>query len=263
MERKAIAVSQCSVILNDLLACSIQKKLSAVIETCRTWLSDTDLISVLRETTGCEPWVLNAILDCTVLEAWRNEQETRGALSIRALAGRADKIEAAIDDGIRLLALSDNPDNSGQSSRTSNGAAPATRHVPSHVHTSIFARAATIHLQIVVSGPKPGISEIGQSIDHAIEAWKAFSSLPGREWPLVWPLCTTASLATGAQRDFFRGLMAELSVKTMTSAARTASQCRTVVEKCWQEIDQQAPEGAPTCDWRDIFQRSGFCHLFS
>lgn len=255
MERKAIAVSQCSVMLNDLIACSIQKKVSALIDTCRTWLSDPGFVTVLRETTGCEPWVLNAILDCTVLETWRNDQETRGALSIRALAGRADRIEATIGDGIRRLAPADTP-----------GASAQPNPVPSRVHTSIFAHAVTVHLHVVMSGPKPGISEIGQSIDRAIEAWKLFSSLPARsEWPLAWPLCATASLATGAQREYFRGLMVELSAKamTMTLAARAVPQCRTVIEKCWQEVDQQAPEGAPSCDWRDVFQRSGFCHLFS
>ncbi|KAK7952807.1 uncharacterized protein PG986_008535 [Apiospora aurea] len=283
MERKAIAVSQCLVVWNDLLVCSIQKTVPAAHETYRTWLSDPELMALLQETTGCEPWVLKAISDITQLEAWRKDQETRGALSIRALAGRADKIEAAIAGGIQRLTLADpgspavKPSNqtSGRRASSASTCSASTNHVPSHIHTSIFAHAATTYLHIVVSGPKPGISEIGHSIDRAIDSWKAFLGLllqllpPAaggiREWPLAWPLCTTASLATGAQRVFFRDLVADLSQNTTmtTWATRTVSECRTVVEKCWLEIDQQTSDGAPSCDWRDVFQRCGFCHLFS
>ncbi|KAK8041681.1 hypothetical protein PG993_006204 [Apiospora rasikravindrae] len=290
MERKAIAVSQCLVVWNDLLACSIQKKVPAAHETYPTWFSDTESMALLQETTGCEPWVLKAISDTTLLETWRKDQEARGALSIRALAGRADKIEAAVADGIQRIApagpgspaVPPSSQTSGRRASSASSSSGSPNHVPSHTHTSIFAHAVTTYLHIVVSGPKPGISEIGHSIDRAIESWKAFLDLllalppPAagtiREWPLAWPLCTTASLATGAQRDFFRGMMADLSssgsdkTKTMMMtpwAARTVSECKTVIEKCWQEVDQQASDGAPTCDWRDVFQRCGFCHLFS
>ncbi|KDN69012.1 putative PRO1A C6 Zink-finger protein [Colletotrichum sublineola] len=210
------------------------------LDTYDRLLSSQDIHGSFEDATGCEGWVLQAIVALSALSAWKGEQELRNELSIRTLVNRADVISTTIEDGTRRLAMADAPPS------------PMSPHSftssPTPTLTILYAHAALVYLNMVVSGSNSAVSETSQCIESAIEVWKRMPPTNQRQ-PPTWPLLITAVLARGKQRDFFRELLANSSFDARVGSPY--GNVRSAIERCWLE-DGEAPNG---CDWKGILAR--------
>jgi hypothetical protein len=292
MESKALNFFRALLIWNDVLSCSAQKKVPLATEVYRSLLTNDDFAVSFQNATGCENWVVVAIMDATILEAWKRDQEAQGNLSIRELVKRAGKLESTVEDGIKKLSKNINiPQQQQKEGQQQVGAGGGTgggiggvggvtatsadlssdhhhrlgdrpREVnQGMIQTYIFAHALLIHLHVIVSGSLAGVPEIQQSIERAIHAWELRpSSITPKS--LSWPYCVSASLATGPQqRAVFRELVAELSPVDLSLGSLL--DLKSVVEECWKEFDGRSSDRDASIDWRDIMRRSNLGILFT
>ena len=257
MERKAHGFFLALLVWNDVLSCSTRKTKSTGLEVYQKLLTDEDFARNLRETIGCESWILVAILDATALEIWKRDQEAQGNLSIRELVSRAEKIESVLEQGIENL------------STILQGLTPIANmasHQKSHsdrihhVQTYIFAHSALTHIHTIVSGSWPGVPEIQQSVSRAVSVWELYPSAINLK-ALAWPYCMSASLAVGSQRDIFRRLISEASTREPT--LNSIVELKTIVEECWRGFDGRKSERDVSCDWKEVKQRLNLNIMFT
>lgn len=257
MERKALGFFLALLVWNDVLSCSTRKTKPTGLEVYQKLLADEDFARNLRETIGCESWILVAILDATALEIWKRDQEAQGNLSIRELVSRAEKIESVLEQGIENL------------STILQGLTPIASmasHQNSHsdriqhVQTYIFAHSALTHIHTIVSGSWPGVPEIQQSVSRAVSAWELCPSAIDLK-ALAWPYCVSASLAVGSQRDVFRRLISEASAREPTLGSIV--DLKTIVEECWRGFDGRKSERDVSCDWKEVKQRLNLNIVFT
>ncbi|KAK3935497.1 fungal-specific transcription factor domain-containing protein [Diplogelasinospora grovesii] len=262
MEFKALSFFRALLIWNDVLSSSARKKVPSAADAYRKLLADGEFAVAFQETTGCESWVLLAIMDAAILESWKRDQEAQGNLSIRELVNRAARLESTVEEGIKRLSsiLQRNTTPLGDNTCWSQIAAESTGHGAHHIQTYIFAHAILTHLHTIVSGSLAGVPEIHQSIDRALHAWKLRPSSMNPK-SLAWAYCVGAGLATGLQRDVFRELISQLSPVDLTLG--NLLDLKSVVEQCWREFDGRASDRDASIDWRDIMQRSNLSVLFT
>ncbi|KAK1973903.1 PRO1A C6 zink-finger protein [Colletotrichum cereale] len=240
-ERKALSYSQALLAWIDVLTCSAQRLVPGFHETYRCLLSNSDFCFSFQAVTSCESWVLQIIMDVVLLDAWKRDQETRRDLSIRDLVKRADEIASTIERRARSLGAT-----RGLHEKPSLGLSAQHDGLPGQSMTLLYAHAALVYLNFIVSGPNSGAREIRQSIDLAITVWKSVPLYNGYRL-LVWPLLITAKLAQGQQREFFRNLMESCPE---IRAAGNHYDIWSVVTTCWEEGDQQiGAEQTRMNDW--------------
>lgn len=257
MERKALGFFLALLIWNDVLSSSTRKTKPTGLEVYQKLLANEDFARNLRETIGCESWILVTILDATALEIWKREQEAQGNLSIRELVSRAEKIESVLEQGIEnlwtiLQGLTP----------TANMASHQESHSDriEHVQTYIFAHSALTHIHTIVSGSWPSVPEIQHSVSRAVSAWELCPSVINLK-ALAWPYCVSASLAVGSQRDIFRRLISEASAREPTLGSIV--DLKTIVEECWRGFDGRKSERDVSCDWKEVKQRLNLNIMFT
>ncbi|KAK2008848.1 hypothetical protein LZ32DRAFT_591289 [Colletotrichum eremochloae] len=239
-DEKVLAFSQSLLAWMDVLTSTIRGVAPSALDTYNRLLSSQDIHGSFENATGCEGWVLQAIMALSALSAWKDEQESRNELSIRTLVKRADAISTTIEDGTRQLAMADAP----PSPMSPHGFTSS----PTPTLTILYAHAALVYLNMVVSGSNSAVPETSQCIESAIEVWKRMPPTSQRQ-PPTWPLLITAVLARGKQRDFFRELLANSSFDARVGSPY--GNVRSAIERCWLE-DGEAPNG---CDWKGILAR--------
>jgi C6 transcription factor Pro1 len=115
---------------------------------------------------GCETWLMRIILEIATLR--KSRLETSGTLSTWELVRRAADIEMRLERGLIL--------SSERTDKSTLGYGALTTAVPnmlkSHVKhtTGIFASAAMVYLQVIISGPNPEIPEIQQGVSRTMAA---------------------------------------------------------------------------------------------
>ena len=257
MERKALGFFLALLVWNDVLSCSTRKTKPAGLEVYQKLLADEDFARNLRETIGCESWILVAILDTSTLEIWKRDQEAQGNLSIRELVSRAEKIESVLEQGIENLSTI-----LQGLTPIANVASHQSSHSDriQHLQTYIFAHSALTHIHTIVSGSWPGVPEIQQSVSRAVSAWELCPSAINLK-ALAWPYCVSASLAVGSQRDMFRRLISEASAREPTLGSIV--DLKTIVEECWRGFDGRKSERDVSCDWKEVKQRLNLNIVFT
>ena len=257
MERKAFSFFRALLVWNDILSCSTRKTKPVGLKIYRTLLTDEEFAQNLRDTIGCESWILVAILDATDLETWKQKQEAQGGLSIRELVSRAEKIESILEQGIEkvstiLQGLTPIADT------TSNQINHSDR--IQQIQTYIFAHSVLTYLHTIVSGSWPGVPEIQQSVSRTVSAWELLPSAINLK-ALAWPYCVSASLAVGPQRDIFRSLISEAPPKEPRLGSLV--HLKSVVEECWRGFDGRKSERNVSCDWKEVMQRLDLSIVFA
>lgn len=276
MERKALAFFTARLIWNDVILSSTRRTVPKAEKVYRRLLlaeaankRDQDTTrqlataSTLGALIGCESAVLLGLLDASVLGAWRLGEEAVGSLSIRALVGRAGKIEAAVEGEIaRLSRLLPPAEGTSSSSPSSSGVASTKSaetgqdHLDNVIHSLIIAHAVLTDLHQIVSGPRSSVPEIGDSISRAISsAWslrrKQHNKADQLERILAWPFCVAASLAKGDQRNAFREIIAMWEKGDESTSGGDVQQLKSIIEQFW------AFTSSSNCrDWKDVVQRS-------
>ncbi|KAK3949202.1 fungal-specific transcription factor domain-containing protein [Pseudoneurospora amorphoporcata] len=261
MERTALSFFRAILIWNDILSSSSLKKVPTAAPSYRDLLSSSpSFCTSFQSTTGCEPWILVAIMDATALEVWKSDQENQGNLSIRELVNRASRLERTVEDGIQRL------EGSGSDKR---------------LQSLVFAYALLTHLHAIVSGPLASVPEISESIERSIAAWKLLpESISPRS--LAWPYCVCASLATGKQREVFEQFLVPERLSSVDSTLGSLRELKAIVEESWRQVDgvsrgsdfmsgessggernRSLSSSSVKVDWREVMQRSNLGLLFT
>lgn len=183
----------------------------------------------LQAVFGYENWIMVVIMDIVELECWKLEEEKSGNLGIRDLVKRAEKIEATIDEKI---------------ANVPNG----TQAPMAPLVNAVFASAASVYTNTVVSGAKPLLSDVQDAVQKSVAAWEQLGSSSNLHM-LKWPYLVTACLATGDQRKVFRDILSTASGDQV--AFWNSSQLKAIVEGCWKCFDStQQGDLRSSCDWR-------------
>ena len=260
MEETALSVFRAVLIWNDILSSSSLKKVPSAAASYRDlFASSPSFCASFQSTTGCEPWILVAIMDTTVLEVWKRDQEEQGNLSIRELVKRASSLEKTAEKGIQRL-----------EERGS-------------LQSLVFSYALLTHLHAIVSGPLASVPEISEGIERSIAVWKMIpESISLRS--LAWPCCVCASLATGKQRRVFEEFLAPDRLSSVDSTLGSLRELKAIVEECWRQVDgvrrgsdfmsggnngsgidgsSFVSSSSVKVDWREVMQRSNLELLFT
>jgi hypothetical protein len=240
-------------IWNDILCSAVEKKMPASADLYRKLLADEAFSTAFKDTIGCETWIMTAILDITSLEIKKSEQTSQGSLSIHGLVSQANRVECVVDrEMIRLSSLSQRP--RPQVARNDET-------VPHDITQSIvYGHAVLIFLNTVVSGALAGVPEIHQSIARAISSWEMIPPMMNPKH-LSWAYSTSASLATGSQREVFRNVVARMS--GLNVDLHGLREFHHGVEQCWEETDRSNTTCCNIpCDWRYVHKRLNLDILF-
>lgn len=192
---------------------------------------------------GCETWLMRLILEIATLREWKSRLEASGTLSTWELVRRAADIEMRLETG--LIASSKHPDKATPSYGT-----PTTTvsSVPeSHIKdiTRIFASAAIVYLQVIVSGPNPEISEIQQGVSRTMAA---LDTLKDKDLVrnLLWPVCIAGSMAMSEHELYWRNLVSSVSRDRWSFGY--PSKVLKIMEECWS-LRKCQPGIVPAVDW--------------
>jgi hypothetical protein len=254
LELEAAVFFAAKFVWNDVLCSAVEKKIPCAPDTHRKLLTDDKFSSVFKDITGCETWIMTAIMDVSALEIKKGDQLAQGNLSIRELASQADNIERVVEREMERLS------NSIGLPQQSHGEQP-DKTSPHHlIQTFIFGYAVLIHLNTVVSGALTGVPEIHQNISRAILAWEMLPSTTSPRY-LAWAYSTSASLATGSQRDVFKNAVVHMS--QLDANLGSLRESIHGVEECWRETDKHSSDhcNIPR-DWREIHKRANLNILF-
>lgn len=191
-----------------------------------------------REVTGLPRWLLCAFVDICYLERWKSDCQSKGQLSIRALAEKSANIETNLEMGLRKVSVR-------QTTEWDPSKELSARITP------IYGAAALVYLHVVVSGPFPDLPEISSAVQQVSDALHVVPRvlLLGS---LAWPLCVAGSLCNGLQRDEIQGIISRIEDSDEASSSTQLSIA--IIRECWK---LQAA-GNATCDWHDGMQSLGY-----
>jgi len=183
-------------------------------------------------------WTMIIIMEIALLQEWKQEAQQRGALSLQELTWQAARLEQRLNDGMVQLLRH----------RTSLKGMAANN----NLITEIYALAALVFLQVVVSGAQAELPEINRCVTRFLEA---LNRLPSRlTLRISWPFCIAGCMAIGSQQDEFR--------EFVSRALRDGEILGTiwkgfkVMEECWR-IRVTQPKLARECDWRTGMESLG------
>ncbi|KAK2604028.1 hypothetical protein N8I77_006989 [Diaporthe amygdali] len=195
----------------DILACISTGRAPQLPYKC--WL-DVDGLDTAN-LMGCQSWILAVIGDIASLKQWKDENRSKGSLSVRELASRAHEMEVHLEKGIeRIDATTEAMDSN-----------PQVRWV-----SRVFALAALVLLHVVVSGPIPTLPEIEDAVARGITA---IQSGPCSSRGLVWAICVIGSMSSGGAQSFFEDLLTGL-VRDSGRFGNSAAVLK-ILRKCWSK----------------------------
>lgn len=186
---------------------------------------------------------METIRSISELQAWKHQQAISGSLSFIELARRALRVEQELNqtwqNNIELLGNYSND----QKTRGN------------QVITNIFTCAASVYLHVVVSGARPEVLEIKKAVSDTIRALKKITNVEIVK-SLTWPICITACLADGCNRDFFMEL--EKGIADEYGIYQSVLRGIGVAKECWRLRDRKGESAAEKVyDWRDSMASLG------
>lgn len=188
----------------------------------------------LSSLIGCQNWVLLAISRITLLDVWKKDMKKAGRLSMVELVNRASHISRTLNDETLRLEKSTSglPKNNSLILRTYVTGHLSTSSRSSTTHTRIWAHAAHIYLEVVVSGWQPSNVEIRSSVSQILELLRTVDCSTHLR-TLVWPLCVAGCMSeAGSHEQEFRSLLASMDELSMVGALGEA---RKIMERVWED----------------------------
>lgn len=157
---------------------------------------------------GCQGWVLVAIGDIAVLDAWKKEAQAQGKFCPNELVEHGSRLHQRLQDGLARLER-DSFRKAPQQDITAvlrsyyrPDGAPQVRGEEQVAATRIWALAATSYLSIVVTGWAAATRATASSIAVAMQLLYGISS-PAVLRSLSWPFFVLGCLATKEQEQMF------------------------------------------------------------
>ena len=194
--------------------------------------------------TGCQNWVISAILSIYSLRTWKKRAMAAGSLSIWELIERAQHIRRSLQKGIDDISMRlSHYDNT---LLRADNIAGRSQH-EKHLITCIFARAASVLLEVVVSGASSGLAEIEKGVNETRALLEGVPD-PSLLQFLSWPICVVGCVAQPQHHSFFKGLLhpaEQLKLGVFSNVLK-------VLERCWwlRESESNRREA----DWSEGIQ---------
>lgn len=179
-----------------------------------------------------------------MLNIWKKQVEAQQTLSIMQLGIRGATIQRSLSDHLSHIEASFITKCIGTQELS------VCRDISKTV-TLVYARAAVVHLHVVVSGPHPHLPEIRMGVTELIESIKALA----REMELSrmsWPLCVAACFATDEELKVLHVLIGDC--RNPCGLFANSCDALKVAEECRRLRDEEGIN----CDWAstmDIMQK--------
>lgn len=219
----------------DILACISTGRAPQLPYKC--WL-DVDGLDTAN-LMGCQSWILAVIGDIASLKQWKDENRSKGSLSVRELASRAHGMEVHLEKGIERIDATTEVKKPWLHEKSATDRAILTERFSHQAMDSnpqvrwvsrVFALAALVLLHVVVSGPIPTLPEIEDAVARGITA---IQSGPCSSRGLVWAICVIGSMSSGGAQSFFEDLLTGL-VRDSGRFGNSAAVLK-ILRKCWSK----------------------------
>jgi hypothetical protein len=192
---------------------------------------------------GCQNWVLQAVGDIAALDEWKQEMKETGCLVQAELVERGDIISRILERGIISLDAGPTVDFHKPSIGFLQPYSPTgfqnMRKGLSLEPTRIWAHAAQIYVDIVVSGWLPSAPRVRQNVARVITLLQAAQSAAQMR-TFAWPLCVAGCLAEGdEQEQEFDRIIAGAGDLQLLSAVQEAGRIMKAVWSRRRSLDYQ------------------------
>jgi hypothetical protein len=217
----------------------------------------------LANIIGCQPWVALAIADVAALSAWKTQAVSTCSLSFWRLFERADPIRKRLADGIISLRAEID-----ESFATLGISHPGTMGVylvltnpgvqqeaMKRAITLVFAHAAQVYLNTVISGADPNLNDVRTSVNGTMTALQELQFICDAQAlrNLIWPICIAGSMAEDVQiQSYFQGLIQDLGEEAH-AFGNTADTLR-IMQRCWASRNDNS---IGSWDWTTAMESLG------
>ncbi|KAK3690285.1 fungal-specific transcription factor domain-containing protein [Podospora appendiculata] len=199
----------------------------------------------LHDITGCQDSVAKAICDISALRRWKTQAETNKRLSIIELATRGGAILDSLTGDITRLTTISTYVAAEKSNNDDNHQDLDDQQLRNSI-TLTFARAATIYLHVVMSGPNPHLEEIQTQVHALLDLFKGGRIGVETLRHVPWPLCVTACFATREEREALEAVCVRTECKSRKGFfSASCGNAMVVAEECHRVRGEEGRD----CDW--------------
>ena len=209
---------------------------------------------------GCQNWVMVAVAQISVLNAWKQQQKQAGDFDMVELVRRAEGIKDTITANLAYNETTLSLSASINKSSVLDSFLPWRNQEPSPVMSSvlvtrIWAHAASIYLSVVISGWQPLSTPVRHNVTRVLELLTTHKLPPAVLRTVAWPFCVAGCLADPAEESCFRRIVEALQPPSIHGLLWKALE---VMESVW------CNRGSRDCNKWDLaacFRQSGYLVL--
>lgn len=191
---------------------------------------------------GCQNWAILSVSSIAALDAWKKDMKRNGSLSMPELVQRARHISQTLDRGLSRLETSSA--SHPQHNRGNNRLRPyyhCTRSTSadlSSTATRVWALAARIYLEVVVSGWQLSNAEIGRNVAEVVATIESLETLDHVR-ALAWPICVAGCAAEPGMREKVIGIVARVGDRQTPSTICEAGE---IMKAMWARRENMEDE---------------------
>jgi hypothetical protein len=221
----------------------------------------------LANVIGCQPWVALAVGDIAALSAWKTEAASTCSLSFWKLFEQGDPIRKRLGDGIASLRaeIGESFVALGLSHLGTMGAylvltnPGVQQEAFKRAITLVFAHAAQVYLNTVISGADPELDDVRSSVIDTMNALQELQFICDAQAlrNLIWPICIAGSMAEDVPtQGYFQSLIQGLGEEA--HAFGNTTDTLRIMQKCWaSRVDNRAG----SWNWATAMKSLGQCVL--
>jgi hypothetical protein len=217
----------------------------------------------LANIIGCQPWVALAVGDIAALSAWKTEATSTCSLSFWKLFEQGDPIRKRLADGIASLRteIDESFAALGLSHLGTMGAylvltnPGVQQEAFIRAITLVFAHAAQVYLNTVISGADPKLDDVRNSVVDTMNALQELQFICDTQAlrNLIWPICIAGSMAEDVPTQSYFGSLIQDLGEEAHAFGNTTDTLR-IMQKCWASRDNN---GSEVWDWAAAMESLG------
>jgi hypothetical protein len=217
----------------------------------------------LANIIGCRPWVALAVGDIAALSAWKTEAISTSSLSFWKLFEQGDPIRKRLRDGIASLRaeIDESFAALGLSHLGTMGAylvlanPGVQQEALKRAITLVFAHAAQVYLNTVISGADPKLDDVRNSVVDTMNALQELQFICDAQAlrNLIWPICIAGSMAEDVPTQSYFGSLIQDLGEEAHAFGNTTDTLR-IMQKCWASRDKN---GSECWDWAAAMESLG------
>ncbi|KAI5239701.1 hypothetical protein E4T43_06643 [Aureobasidium subglaciale] len=219
---------------------------------------EIDLATII----GCQSWVPLIIGDIAALSAWKARAMSTSSLSFWKLFEQGNPIRgrlevgiaglrAEIDEAFAVLGLSHLGTTGAYLVLTNPG---VQQEAIKRAITHVFAHAAQVYLNTVISGANPELDDVRNSVISTMDALQEMQFICDAQAlrSLIWPICIAGSMAEDVPtQSYFQSLIQGLGDEAHNFGNSTTA--LQVMQKCWTSRGEKSR----SWDWATAMECMG------